>query len=272
MGADVRAGGEGVGELELLGVEHLAGDGEEARVVGALEAVLAVADDGVADAGEVAADLVGAAGLDAHGQEGGVGGGAEALEVGDGALAIERLGEGAHLALEAPGDDGGVVLDHAVGAEEGDGGLEGLGVLGEEEHAAGLPVQAVDGGDGGVAFLAAEELLGGGAALGEEAGGLVDGQVMRVLPKDADVGGALAFLALLGAGAGLDDEGDLVAGLQRVAGNPDEFAVDPDDARVEHRLGGAFGGAQARGEEVLEGEALLVARDDGDLSWSMPVA
>ena len=43
MGADVRAGGEGVGELELLGVEHLAGDGEEARVVGAL---LEVQDDG----------------------------------------------------------------------------------------------------------------------------------------------------------------------------------------------------------------------------------
>ena len=218
----------------------------------------------MADAGQVAADLVGAARLDANGQEGGVRRGAQTLEVGDSALAIERLGEGAHLAFEAARDNGGIVLDHAMRAEHGDGGLESLGVLREEKHAAGLAVQTMDGGNGGIALLLAEELLGGVAALGKDARGLVDGQVVAVLPEHADVGGTVALFALLGAGAGLDHEGHLVAGLEGVAGDPDQLAVDPDDAGVDHRLGGALGGLQAARQEVLQADALLVARDDGD--------
>ena len=264
VSADVLTGREGIGELEFLRVEHLTGDREEARVVGLLDAILAVADDGVADAGQVAADLVGAPRLNADGQEGGIGRGTQTFEVGDGALAIERLGEGAHLAFEAARDNGGIVLDHAMRAEHGDGGLEGLGVLREEEHAAGLAVQTMDGGNGGIALLLAEQLFGGVAALSEDPRGLVDGQVVTVLPEHTDVGGAIALLALLGAGAGLDHEGHLVAGLERVTRNPDQLAVDPDDAGVDHRLGGALGGLQAARQEVLQADALLVARDDGD--------
>ena len=91
VSADVLAGREGIGELEFLRVEHLTGDREEARVVGLLDAILAVADDGVANAGQVAADLVGAPRLNADGQEGGVGRGAQTLEVGDGASVSVRV-------------------------------------------------------------------------------------------------------------------------------------------------------------------------------------
>jgi hypothetical protein len=61
--------GAGVGDLEGLGVEHLAGDGESGGEAVAGAAVGGVADDGVAEVGEVDADLVGAAGFDADAQE-----------------------------------------------------------------------------------------------------------------------------------------------------------------------------------------------------------
>lgn len=65
MRFDVGAHDHGVGEFDLGGVEHLAGDGLNARVVGVFHAVLAVTNDGVTDASEVSTNLVGTARFDA---------------------------------------------------------------------------------------------------------------------------------------------------------------------------------------------------------------
>ncbi len=127
-------------------------------------AVERVADDGVAEGLHVDADLVGAAGLDADLDEGeGAVGGGEALEDGDvrdGGAAVGAAGGHAGAADEVAGDgevDGDVVLGD-VAVDEGEVGLVrpggagehlaelavGAVVLGDDDEAAGLLVEAVD--------------------------------------------------------------------------------------------------------------------------------
>ena len=79
-------------DLQNVGVEHLAGDFQAVGQAVAGAAVGRVADDGMAEVGEVDADLVGAAGFDADAQEAGEGAGGENLVVRDGGAAFFRDG------------------------------------------------------------------------------------------------------------------------------------------------------------------------------------
>ena len=72
--------GEGVGEAEVLRVEEIAAVAGEAGEIGADAAgvvVERVAEVGVAEGGEVDADLMGTAGVEADGEGGGLGGAGE---------------------------------------------------------------------------------------------------------------------------------------------------------------------------------------------------
>lgn len=209
--------GEGVGEGELGGGEEVALDGEVLAgvFVGGVVAVAGVADDGVSDVGEVAAELVAAAGVGIELDEGVAGGGVavgwirelgggEGFVEGEGVLGgvglflgvlVFELGEGGVDGAGGIGpaaDDGLVGFLDLAGFEELHGGGEGFVVEGEEEESGDGTVEAVDGGDA-LADLVAEELdgdLGGvgveGAAVDEQTVWLVDGDVSVVSIQDLE--------------------------------------------------------------------------------------
>jgi hypothetical protein len=181
-------------DLQNVGVKHLAGDLQLGRQPVAGAAVGRVADDGMAEVGEVDADLVGAAGFDADAQEGCQRPGGEDFVVRDGGPAFFRDGHflavdgmaadrelhGAGRLLRRAPDEGEVFLADGVGGKLRDERGVGLLVLGDDEDAGGVLVEAVD--DAGAEF--ATDAL--------EIGAMVEQGV------DEGVGGM--------AGRGMDDE------------------------------------------------------------------
>jgi hypothetical protein len=155
-----------VEELQGMGVEHLAGDAQVGGQAMAGAAVGGVADDRMSEAGHVNADLMGAAGFDAHAQERGEGAGGEGFVAGAGGAAFFR--DGHFLAVDGMAADGEidraggfgrgaphegeVFLLDGVGGELGDEGGDGLFVLGDDEDAGGVFVEAMD--DAGAEFAA----------------------------------------------------------------------------------------------------------------------
>ena len=103
-GADEGAAGARMDDLQNVGVKHLAGDLQLGRQPVAGAAVGRVADDGMAEVGEVDADLVGAAGFDADAQEGCQRPGGEDFVVRDGGPAFFR--DGHFLAVDGMAADG----------------------------------------------------------------------------------------------------------------------------------------------------------------------
>ena len=237
--------GLGMGEGEMGGVEEVAVEVELPGVEAGDEvggAVEGVADDGVAEGLHVDADLVGAAGFDADFDEGegavGSGDAFEDFDVGDGGAApsVRRAAGGhADAADEVAGDgevDGGVVFGD-VAVDEGDVGFGDLAlgehlaelavgavVLGDEDDAAGLLVEAVD--DAG-AEVAADV-----------------GEIGEVEEEGVDEGAAVAGV-VGGAGAGVDhhaggfvDDGEVLVFVEDVEGDVLGDGVE------RGRVGGAF--------------------------------
>ena len=181
-----------------------------AEVLLAAAAVLAVADDRVADRGHMGAELVGAAGHRVERDPGGAGrGGVDHRVVGGGALGAlgggDRVGgEDEHLlALAARAVAG--RLDEAVadragarrgragdgspvelaggarleGAGEGGG---GAGAAGEQEHARGIAVEAVD--EARLVGAAEPQRLGEAVDVAALAGAALDGEARRLVERD----------------------------------------------------------------------------------------
>ena len=266
---------EGVGEAEDLGVEGLAVElGLAAGAVGV--AVALVADDGVADGGEVEADLVGAAGFEPDGEQGGDGSeafddaimgdgvDAEVVAAGDSvalALAADDQGaaDGGLLAGDDALDDGEVLALHLVLAEEGLKGVEGLGRLGEGERAGGFLVEPVDDADVRLAAVADGEVVldsGGegvgfvrGGGEGQDAGGLVDDDDVGVLEQDVELRADDA--AGLGA-VGVEVEDGV--GSDEAAGFVAAGAVEVDAAGADGFLGGGAGEGEAFGDEFVDAD------------------
>ncbi len=279
MRLDLRALHHRVGERKRGGVQHLARHGHEARVARALEAERAVAHHGIADAGEVAADLVCATRLDADAQEGRVGARRLARDVRESALAVERRVNGEVRVLEASRDDGEVGLRHAVRLEHLHGGEVRLVVLREEEAASRVAVEPVDRLERRFVQLGAEDGLDAvRVAARDDAGGLVRHHVKLRIHKHAHMaalrrrfGGELLrhVRALLALGGGDDGAGDLhrVAGLEGVVRDPHAAPVHPHAASVDNGLGRAAREAEARSKEILERlrSVRLVDKEDFDV-------
>jgi len=277
--------GDGVGEAEVLRVEEIAAVAGESGEIGANAAggvVEGVAEEGVADGGEVDADLMGTAGVEADGEGGGLGGAGEDRGDGFGGLAggaggpdgaDERVGD------EADGGEDFVVV--AGGEADGEGAVNllnlggvpvveqpggGGGGLGEEDDAGGGAAEAVDGvGGGGAALDLTKEGVFEIAAAGEgrEAARFIDGQQMVVLPEDGEVEGRGG----LDPGRAVPDEG-LAGGEGFGAGGGG--AVEGDFAIFEFLppLGG--GGVGIEGGEMGEqGLAVVAATDDGGVGVAL---
>ena len=248
------AGGR-VQEAEVGGVEELAGDFLE--IGGARGEVLAVAQDRRAGAVEVDADLVGAAGLDADRHVGRLRRartGGDDVDVAHRRLAVDAFADVVVGLGGDAGDEGVVEFADVAVLEFGDEGAAGFFVLGEEDAAGGVFVEPVDGAQGREVQLPAEAGFEGFGSVGQEGGGLVGDQEMRVVEKDADGRRRGGGGGVLGDGAG--EEFDGVAGLQQVAGHPDAAAVDEDEAVVEEGLGGAPGAGEGFRQVFLEFDAV----------------
>ena len=258
-----------MGEAEGVGVEGLAIDqdmigfgGMGAEEVGEGDFVAAgvgfVGEDGVADVGEVDADLVGAAGLGLAADESEAAESFEDLVEGDGFLAAFRDGADGHffavggveadaafdvvgVSLGSAGDEGEVFLvDGALFELEGEVAV-GLVVFGDQEEARGVAVQAVDdtgavfagdGGEGVVAKLEGVDQGAGPVALGgvdDHAGGFVDDGEGFVFVDDfeGDVFGDWGVVGELG-----EPDADDVVELDFVGGF-DEEAVDLEGVGVD---------------------------------------
>lgn len=201
-------------EGDAAGVEP--GPAEAGLRLGAVEGV---SGDGVPDAGEVDANLVGPAGADAHFEQGeavealhdlefGVGGAAGGEAGGhpgpaDGVAGnwfVDDTGFGLHLAF----DKGPVDLFDGPAGELGGESAVGCIVAGDEEDAAGAGVEAVDDPRAQIAAHAGEspemvqksvdERAGfaAGARVDDEAGGLVDGDQVVIFEENVE-GDLLGF-------------------------------------------------------------------------------
>ena len=261
--------GDGVLEAEQLGVEGL--PVEE----GALRAVDLVAQQGEAPVCELDADLVAATRLKLHFDDGVAGQALHHAVVGDcflgagghalaaaGTLArrghghLEGLGvldevagQGAAVLRQFAHQDGEVDPLEAVQLEVFLQAVEGLGRLGEDQHAAGEAVQPVD--DVEVEALEAPAPVGLGDGLGqvglfaqlggnrEQARGLVDEEQVVVLPQGLERAGlqlARGRDHLVGP-LGVEDDLDGIAGLQALAVLAGHLAVHGDAAAVDEALG-----------------------------------
>ncbi len=227
---DVSAG-SGVEEAELGGVEHDAGGLEEGFVAAAVDAF---SEEGVTGFGEVDADLVGATGFEAAGDEGGAAEELEWFDVGDGELALV----GAQAAAVRGGLDGAAAAVAAVGDDAGADGLGRDVAVSECEVAAA---------DGVEAELLGEALFGEpGAGEDEEAGGLA------VEAMDDAEGGSAARVAGVGAGAAGEPathefvEGSAFALFERHGGDAGGF-IDDDEVGIDVGDGGVGQLAFARG-------------------------
>ena len=271
-----------------MGVEHLAGDAQVGGQAMAGAAVGGVADDRMSEAGHVNADLMGAAGFDAHAQERGEGAGGEGFVAGEGGAAFFR--DGHFLAVDGMAADGEidraggfgrgaphegeVFLLDGVGGELGDEGSDGLFVLGDDEDAGGVFVEAMD--DAGAEFAAdageigavveksVDEGVGGvaGGGVDDEAGGFVEDDEVGVFVEDVegDVGGEEAdgFGGREGAGEG-------VAGGEGGVGFEGGGAVEGDAAGFDELFpAGAGDGGVGGGEPGVEagGERRGLERED----------
>ncbi len=198
------------------------------------------------------ADLVGAAGLDAHFEQAAVAGGGKDAVVGDGRLAVlvedshvgavdgmpadqgfDAAGYGAELA----GHDGQVGLLHVARPERLLEPAAGLGVFGDDEDAGGVLVEAVDDAGAAVVLLGQEAFLvmvdegvdegSMGAVVGgvdDQAGRLVDDHDVVVLEEDFE---GDVFAEDFRRGAGRPGDGDAVASAEPF-GRAGGAAVDGD--------------------------------------------
>ena len=257
--AEVPFGVERVFQQYLRRMEQGTADGLEKRILDGFGAVLAVAHDGVPSHGEVAADLVGSAGLDPQKQVASPVIGPDASYLGKGSLIldgeVQRRGRG----IPALVDDGTVGLADVVDSEDGDGGVEGRVASREEKAACGVAVETVDGAQRGGGALEAENgLCAGVRALGDDAGGLVDDEVVGILDENAELGRARGNG---GGGGNADGQANDVAAVQSVVRHPDATVVHPDGAGIDLLLRGAAGDAERFGEVVLEGGVGVLRRN-----------
>lgn len=251
---------EGMLEEEFRGVEHGASDGLEEGIVDGLGAILAISEDGVPCHGEVSADLVGASGFDAYEEVASALVGADACDVCEGAFFLDGKREGRGGGIPALLDDGAIGFAEVVFAEDMDGGLEGIVVLGKEEAARGIAVEAMDGAEGGVGGLDAQDGLDAGvAALGEEACGFIGDEEVGIVDEDADGFGSGGEC-----GGGSDARGESydIALMEGMVGHPDAAVIDPYGAGINLLFGGAFGDAECFGEVILEGDGCVFRWDD----------
>ena len=212
--------------------------------VSGVVAVLAVAEDGAADAGHVGADLVGAAGDEPHLQQGQTARDGDGLILGlhilrAGLLVLHDLDDAAVGVLEQIAAEGGVRgrrtakgdaevgLFHLAALDGGEEQLLGLGGLGDDDKAAGAGVETVAEGGGVDVVLLILALLAEVEqsaveqgvvvrAVHSEAGGLVDdedlGAVVDHLCRAAGVLPRWAFHPLVGVQHIVEDEQlDLIA-------------------------------------------------------------
>ena len=204
--ADLFPGG-GLAEADAPGVE------KEAAAVVSAGSVQGIAGDLVAEAAQVDADLVRAAGTDADFNKGVVLIADADLPVGDRVAAFLDFGSHADGLPGVPGDgavDGAGILFHDVFyqgevnlfhfpvAELGLEAAVGFVVFGDEDDAAGEAVEAVDNAgaeiaaEGGKGFEVMEEgvdegaILAAGTSVDRHAGGLVDCDEVRVLIEDVE--------------------------------------------------------------------------------------
>ena len=144
--------------------------------------------------------------------------------------------------------------------EDADERLVGGRGLGADEAPGRVPVEAVRDAQLRVPGLGPQERFEGERrVVHDDSGGLVGDEVVRVLEQHGH-----AFRAARDGGgrAGEPRHGDDGPGAEAVVRHPDAPAVHADAPRVDPLLGGAARNAQVRREEILQGRAVLGARDD----------
>src|SRR5690606_2542288 len=252
--------GPGVEEAQAVGVQRLAGQegavlfgGEAVDQVAEVEAVAAavelVGEDGVADAGEVDPDLVGPAGAGLDAAVGVAGEALDRLVVGAGVLGVLVVVADGHLdavagvvgdfplyvvavPVEHAGGQGDVLLEDLAEFELQRQLAVGLLLLGDQDGAAGVAVEAVDDAGAVVAVVVAEVVEAEAQGVDERAapvplggvddhvGGLVDDGEVLVLVEDLEVDVLGDRLGARRLGRGDADDvavADAVAGLGGLA-------------------------------------------------------
>lgn len=244
--------GRGVVEGDAAGVEP--GPAEAGLRLGAVEGV---SGDGVPNAGEVDANLVGPAGADAHFEQGkaaealhdqefGVGGAAGGEAGGHpgpadriaGNWLVDDTGFGLHLAF----DKGPVDFFNGPAGELGGESAVGGVVAGDEEDAAGAGVEAVDNPRAQIAPNAGKgsEMVqqgvdkragfAAGARVNDETGGLVDGDQVVIFEEDIE-GDLFGFGAQRAERSGFDVDPlaapELVGGFAGAPVHEHAAGVDP---------------------------------------------
>ena len=241
------------------------------EVAGDVAAVAIVAEHRVAELGQVEADLVAAAGLEPHRQDGG--GAAEHRlapdDVGDRALVAQRPIDRRDVGGKVAGDHGQVLALDVVDREALSEHAVGLGGAREHQQAAGRQIEAMD--QEHRAGAAPEQEVEQVAAIalggrrGDQPGWLVDDDQVVVLVDEA-VRRQLGVAAGPGRGAGADGavEGaaevglDRLTGAQGAAGDLDPAAIDEDAAEVDqHARAPARQAGDVASQELIEAQAIV---------------
>ncbi len=235
-----------------------------------------LADDRVAHLGHVDADLVGPPGLEPAGEQ--AGDRAEplddlevghrplplAVEPGDASTEVAPVGDQglvdrARLAPGRPFDDGQVLPLDVVLAEQLLERPDRLGRAGQGEGAGGVLVEPVDHPEERLAAAVAERevarrpgdqrvALAVGGRLGEQAGGLVDDQDVRVFVENLEPAGDLPGLGPIGEELDRRVDRDLPAGLVAA------LAVEVDPAVPHGLLGGPAREPEPIGHQLVESD------------------
>ena len=249
-----------MGKLERGGVQHLARYGHEARIARTLEAKHAVADYRMAEGGKVAANLVGATRLDADTQKGGVLAHGLARYVRDCWQTVQRRIH-RHVGMrEASNNDCPVFLLDEMCLEHLYGGGVRLGGTGEKQATGRVAVKPMDGLDGRIVQLLAQDRLHATRIVGgKESRRLVHNKEVTEFRQHAHMRTCLGCDGAFWTGglAAYGREGGVrklhnVARLQRMVGNPNAPAVHPCATPIDHGLGRAAGYAQPSRKEVLQ--------------------
>lgn len=241
-------------ERDLRGVQHLSRRVAGGVVGDGARFILLVANERMAGAGHVPADLMGASGFGLQFKKCGALGRAKNLHVRDGFLSINGLADGTEGMGYATADEGDIGFPDVALLEDFDHRVEGGGRFCEQEAAGGVAIKTMHGAEAGVTELGLEARFGAAFAVREHVRGLVDDDVVGVFVEDLD-----RHLARCSRCGFRHAHFDLVVGFEFVSGHPDALVVDEYGALVEELFGPASGDAGAVAEEFLQCTAVLSA-------------
>ena len=250
---------EGVRKLEFDGMKERIREIEKTRILDDFRAVLLIAHDGMACHSQVAADLVGSSRFDADGQMGSQLVAAQAVNIGEGAFAIQGEvdcgGNGVPLSI----DDGPIGFADEMFLERPYDCFVRFGRFGEQEASGRIAIEAVRGLQFCDSGLRAKECFEGELGLiDDDSAWFVGNEEKFVFKEDADLFGAVGTGSRRRSESG---QGDMCAGVEAMMGHPDALSVHAHDPGVDLLFRGPFRNTEMCSEEILQGNSFLATGD-----------